>query len=56
LGFEELIDAKTPAQTMTHKEATVLVVEEEEPMARLLRNRLQQVKECIYKPFQLRRF
>jgi hypothetical protein len=53
LGFEELIDAKTPAQTMTHKEATVLVVEEEEPMARLLRNRLQQVKECICKPYSV---
>ena len=41
LGFEQLVDAKAPAQIMTHKEATVLVVEDEEPMARLLKNHLQ---------------
>jgi two-component system cell cycle sensor histidine kinase/response regulator CckA len=42
LAFDEMIDPKTRAKKMIHKGATVLVAEDEQAMARLLKDALQQ--------------
>jgi CheY-like chemotaxis protein len=41
LAFDEATNGKTPVQEIVHKGATVLVVEDEQPMARLLKDGLQ---------------